>query len=370
MDGRGARIGVVSDVSVGYGSPQVQSLTQFLARYYGTQAMILEPDQSSKVGPRRDDPWYTVRRLSTTVSPYTRAGRIEYILKAAGVLNQTRPEILVLFCTFTLPVLLKLKYRPRLTIYDAMEMISAYGPFDMELNRHLACRLDIVIYPEENRASLDAARCGLTSVPTAIVYNAVNPRAAPALVPPAERRKALLYAGTIQTGRTLAEYFLREEIRQVAIDLFGNLEGPDQRELEAALLTRGGNVRYHGYIDGIRLGQLRKTYAFSLTMWAPTDENTIYAAPNKFFEAIADGVPPLTTPHPQCRLLINRYRCGIVMKDWSFGAFRAAVQEASATFGTETYARMVENCRTAVLKELNCEDQLAKLERLLPRTLS
>src|SRR5438552_1941457 len=116
------KIAVVSDVTLGYGSPQVPSFAKSLAGHFGAPTTIFEPDQLRSPFALDSDRCQLVR-VSTDVSPYTRAGRIEYVLKVAEELNRVRPSIVVCFCTFTLPVLTKLKYRPELSIYYVIENV-------------------------------------------------------------------------------------------------------------------------------------------------------------------------------------------------------------------------------------------------------
>ncbi|MCS7010654.1 MAG: glycosyltransferase, partial [Anaerolineales bacterium] len=356
----------VSDVSVGYGSPQLPALMRSLLTVYpGSIGYLLEPDQSERMPYPDLFPEFQLLRLSTHFHPFSMAGIIEYNLQVIREVNRLCPQILVLSSPLVVPVLWKLRFRPRATIYYMLESLTYYaqtyrhfGPFVRELTRSVASQIDLVIFPEENRAVADVVSGGLNNVPMAIVYNAVNPpQSAERILPATHRFRRLLYSGTIQRGLTFAEYFLHTAIRPLPIDLYGLIEGPDKQELLSALLTISGNVHYRGYVNAAELGSLRKRYIFSLVMWAPTNDNQLYACPNKFFEAIADGVPPITTPHPQSKLLIKRYQCGILMRDWSFESFYAAVQRALSLFGTERYEEMVENCRRAVKAELNWEAQ-------------
>ena len=355
----------VSDVSVGYGSPQIPRLMRSLARHYGCEALILEPDQTDKRPLDLSADGCRIERVTTTTHPHCELGRRQFIAAAARRINELRPDFLVLFCTFTLPVLSRLRYRPRTTIYHSLESIPAYGPLDVELNHHHANKLDLVIFPEENRARLDGQRTGLLRRPLAIAYNVCNERVFEPS-PIADRRPRFLYTGTLNRDQTLAEYFLRPELADIGIDLFGQTTGRDSEALRASLGSLSGSVRYHGYVPGATLGDLRRRYAFSIVMWAPTNENQHFAAPNKFFDAIAEGIPPVAAPHPQCKQIIERYRCGILMEDWSFAAFHAALQRASVLFGTPHYERMVVNCGRAVECELNWPAQFGKIKRLLP----
>ncbi|MBV9123473.1 MAG: glycosyltransferase, partial [Planctomycetes bacterium] len=166
------------------------------------------------------------------------------------------------------------------------------------------------------------------------------------------------------------EYFLEPEVADVPIDLYGLVEGEDKVEMLRQLLSGVGRVSYRGYVDAKTLQNIRRSYAYSIVMWAPTNEHQLYAAPNKFFDAIADGVPPLTAPHPQCKMLVNRYQCGIVLRDWTFDSFREGAAKALKLVGTPVYAQMVENCRRAVLTELNWEAQFRKIQKCLPERLA
>lgn len=360
-----ARVAVVSDVSVGFGSPQVQSLARSLAAHYQLPATIYEPDQSGRPPRFVADGEIPVHRAATESSPFSTAGRIEYVLHVAEELNRERPSVVAFFCTFTLPVLVKLHYRPRVVVYDLIEMVAPYGEQDIALNRHLAAKIDVLIFPEENRARLDMQRCGFGGKPMAVVYN-VSDAPSTRVVHPSNRQRRLFYGGAISSDLGLADFLLHPEMASVPLDLYGDVAGPDQAALREQLQGTVGEPRYHGCVDAKTLATLRRNYAYSIVMYRPTLEHTLYAAPNKFFEAVADGVPPIVAPHPQCKLLVERYECGIVMRDWSFEAYRDAVELALSAYGTRRYRRLVRNCLRAVRAELNWGTQFAKVRALLP----
>lgn len=362
-------IAAVSDVSVGYGSPQIPRMMQSLAEHYGREVLILEPDQSDKKPLSSPPAGCVLQRVPTTVHPHSGAGRREFISAAARRINALRPDMLVLFCTFSLPVLTQLRRRPRRTIYYCIESVPMYGELDVAVNRRFARDVDLVIFPEENRARLDGQRFGLLGLPLALVYNVGNERVFQPS-PLAGRSLKFLYTGTIDRDQTLADYLLHPDLDTTRIDIFGNPVGRDSEALKATLSALSGSVRYHGYVPAATLKELRGEYAYSIIMWAPTNENQLYAAPNKFFDAIADGIPPIVAPHPQCKLLVDRYRCGILMDDWSFPAFHAAIKRAKSLFGTSQYERMVAGCGHAVECELNWPAQFDKVRRLLPASLA
>ncbi|HEX5445129.1 MAG TPA: hypothetical protein VFW87_14920 [Pirellulales bacterium] len=348
----------VSDASLGFGSPQVPEFVRSLRGHYGGEAVILEPDVLDKPPRHELYPDLKIERLNTAVNPYVPEGRIRYLLAVANRINELQPDVLVVFCTFCLPVLFKLLRRPKFVIYHSIESIVFYGETDLAMNRAAAEWIDLVIFPEENRASRDLERCEFHGLPIVEMLNSANPRSSKDQIVPFDRRNGrLISQGAIAWAQTFPEYYLRDEAQRLPVDLYGPIGGPDSERLANELAAMRKNVRYHGVVDLHRLAEIRRNYCYSIVIWTPAVERALFAPSNKFFEAIADGVPPITAPHPQHKQLVERYRCGIVMDDWSYESFYRAVCRALRLYGTSQYADMVENCRVAVAEELNWEHQ-------------
>lgn len=364
------RILGVSDVATGYGSPQVLAFMRSLVEHYeGAEATLIEPDQVEATPRQNGHLGLSVQRIATTFHPYmSTTGRIEYIRHAAKITNRLRPDILVLFCTYTLPVLFKLSRKPFLVIYYAYEMTFPYGQRDIEMNRCLSkSSVDLIVYPDADRAVRDMQVCGHRDIPLVIVLNSADTGEDDVgAACSSQRNGRLIYSGTIDRVRTLADYYFREEMKSIPVDLFGRVSGSDSEGIEYRLKNiQAGALRYFGLVPADDLRVLRKDYCFSIVIWNPIDEQHLYACPNKFFEAIVDGVPPITAPHPQAKAIVQRYKCGIVMDDWSFEAFYAAIRRAMRLYGTSAYDSMVENCRTAFSEELNWQKQFAKVKPYL-----
>ncbi len=120
---------------------------------------------------------------------------------------------------------------------------------------------------------------------------------------------------------TNAVFFTNPSLKHYGIDIYGNFAGSKASLLAEGFSGLNGRVRYYGYLENDMLKQLRPYYAYGIVMWAPVNENQYYAAPNKFFEYIADGVVPICTPHPQCKKIIEKYKCGLLFSDWSYESF-------------------------------------------------
>ena len=359
---------VVADASLGYGSPQIPALARSLADYYSAEAAIIEPDTPGKPARHELYPDLTVKRLYGDTEPYTLPGRIQYLVEAAKEVDRLRPDILVVVCTYCLPLLLRMKFRPPLIIYYSIESIVCYGDWDVQLNRAVASMIDLIIFPEENRAANDLNRCGFHSIPMAILYNcSADQWNTNQPIGVEARNGRIISQGAIASEHTFADYYLNQEIQRLPIDLYGPIVGHNAASLSESFSTMRRNVRYLGHADLRSLAELRRRYSFSIVIWNPGVERGLYAPSNKFFEAIQDGVPPITAPHPQHKLLAERYQCGLVMKGWSFESFYEALLQALELYGTDRYAEMVANCQKAVREELNWETQFNKVKRLLPK---
>ncbi|ABZ83423.1 hypothetical protein HM1_1151 [Heliomicrobium modesticaldum Ice1] len=360
----------VSDVSIGYGSPQVPAFIQSIYNYYVNVGIlatgyILEPDQpeSPPVHDHFED--LVINRVYTQYHPHTSQGRLEYINKAAQLVNRLQPDILIVFCTYSLPILYKLKRKPKFTIYYNYEMVHLYGIFELEMNRHFEGIIDLVVYPEENRAVKDIEHCGFKKIPSEILYNIAMSKDNFSIRNVDERNGRILYQGTIDFVKTFGNYYLDSRIQKINIDLYGKISGDNSDFLFQSLTESTGAIRYMGYVDNKRLSQIRKHYSYSIVSWNPINESYLFACPNKFFESIFDGVPPLSAPHPQCKSIITQYECGLLMEDWSLKSFLTTLMTANRLLGTTKYAKMVENCKIAAVNELNWDNQFKKVEPYL-----
>ncbi len=335
---------VLSDVSVGYGSPQIPSLARSLGNLFHCPALVIEPDQPDRPPVELGLENVSQERIYTLTHPYTWSGHVEYGLACASQIDRLKPDVLVVCAFLGIGALVSMKHKPRLVIYYAIEHTSGEMPAHRQLFNAVAAKIDLCIFPEENRAILDAPRLGLEHTPKVIVYNASE--ALPTVVPAEARNKRFFYGGTIHPTRTYADHFLLGDLDKYPIDLFGNLEGfASPGDIVNDLAARASNVTYGGYLRGGATYLKRLAdYSYSIIIWNPEKEDTLYAAPNKFFDAIAAGVPPICAPHPMCEKLIQRYRCGILLDGWSLSDMKRGFDAALAAMTPPRFEELVSNC--------------------------
>ena len=340
----------VSDVRLGYGSPQILAAARHVAGRLGARTVLIEPREPGSGGPAQLDGMEVTP--VEVAEPYTERGRKEYNEKAAALMDRLRPDALLVCTTYCLPALFKMRFRPRTVLYYYLEVATVYGPADAEMNSRLDGLVDGVVFTEENRAVHFGEQFGL-SLPFCVMYNCVN---GPEPAPERERNGRIMYAGTIRKD-TMADCLFA---LRAPVDVWG-------RAGAYAARAKSADVKYHGYVEASELARLRPGYAYSLVMWRPDNENTRWASPNKLFESIADGVPPVSTPNPQSEALLRRYGCGALLRGYECADLEEGVSLALDRYGTDRYQEMVKGCARAVQKELNWPAQASKLDRMLDK---
>ncbi len=352
---------VLSDVSVGYGTPQVLSIARSLAAHAQANVEIFEPDQPERPPRKEALAEFNIKRLFTASHPYTLSGQIEYCLQAADLIDKMKPDVVVLCSFLGAGAIERMKHKPGLVIYYALEHSDGKRVREQRMLKLIAPKIDIVAFPEENRALLDGARLNLMDKPIAIVYNGSSIGVEP--TPWQKRNGRIFYGGLLHPELTYSEYYFGGAMDRYPIDLFGLLDGyDDPDEAIASISERQSRVRYHGYAPGGEdFLRILRDYNFSIVMWAPLTESTRFAAPNKFFDAIQAGVPVICAPHPLCERLVRLYGCGIMMGGWTLEDAKRAIEEATRSYATGLFAEIVEDRLPRAARELSWDRQFEKL---------
>jgi hypothetical protein len=84
---------------------------------------------------------------------------------------------------------------------------------------------------------------------------------------------------------------LKRQIAAHADDLYGTVMGPSQRNAKPSSISSLPLASTVAWWLRASWRGFAKAYCYSIVAWNPDNENQLYAAPNKFFEPIADGIP-------------------------------------------------------------------------------
>ena len=363
------RIAGLSDVTSGYAVPQFELFIESLAKYYDpATAFILEPDMKGRRS-MRVNPLVNFRRFCTRMPPHDELFHIDYNIQLLKFLNDFDPNIVVIVNAAVIPALLLMREKPDFVIYYMLESLSlqlhAGGEHYLDLNHMVRDSVDLIVVPELRRASVDMKSLGWTNKPTVQILNVSNTEFEPGAV---VEQCRFLYAGTIGP-QCCCDYLFDERLGNLQIDVAGPVDSESARSLVKRMSDTGGRIRYLGLLPTIELKAILHDYAFRIVSWKPNDINTVFASPNKLFESIAVGIPPIATPQPQCVEVIEEFECGIIIDDWGVDAFVRALEYANTIFQTEKYFSLVRNCKKAVDSSLNWGRQFMEVEPYLrPRS--
>lgn len=359
------RIAVVSDVSVGYGSPQIISIMDSLLKEFPeAEGLIIEPDQIVRPPIKRTYPRLQIHRIFTECGMHSNQWRIEYPKKCGKALRKFKPDIIVYAGSVMLcPVHDFLSAPKPLSVAYFLEMPEGYhfGPAYSFILNHLERYCDLLLHPEVNRMESCMQFFHKSHLPQYVIYNTSRPFQREAILPSGQLNGRILYQGTIDRDLTFADYYLSAKAQKYPIDLYGLIEGSDAAKVELipGFASMSKNARYLGYVKADVLSERRKHYSYGIISWNPVNENFRLAAPNKLFDYIGSGVVPIAAPHPQCKYLIKKYQCGIVLKNWGLDSFLEGLRYAMLIYGTPAYEEMRQNCIRAAAEELNWNTQIA-----------
>lgn len=377
---------IFSKTSIGFSSPQIASIANSLADFLHSPVIVLAP--LGRELPARDfvDAGYHNTNLRLIYVDTRKCANFREVTEkciefAGALLQKIHPELILSFDLAILMTLKNLTYAPKAVVAYLLELPPAdpsadtvmyfYGTY--ESAAEIGHLLDLVIFPEKNRARLIMNRLAPKGEPKVeILYNSnffpwkIEP------VPAAERDAAFFYGGGIRKYQTRGTWFHEPEVQKFPINLYGwTREFEDPEAAVAAFNGHPYRQRYHGMLPtDAEYYSILSRHAFSLVLWAPVQEDALYACPNKLFDALSCGVPFISGPNPLMKELSGKYRCGIIMPDWELPTFLETLKRALGIFGTPEYDRMVEGCVQAMRQECDWNTQFQRkivphLERLL-----
>lgn len=339
---------------------------------FGAKGILLEPDEIARPPIPADPRWsFDLMRCTSIAEDFSRSWMNDYMLTAAETINKIKPDILILFGSGAFPTLLILRHKPKKIMYHATEFISAANPRSIKAHRVAMHSVDLMTAPEVNRLNIDLENLGTKPQHIAPIMNCADvAQPNPILKKSADRRNGhFLFYGTLDRQRAFANYFWHPLIRPFKLDISGRIADRDPDAVMLGLQSNP-NCRYLGVLSAQQLNAHRQDCAWSLVWWNPeVNAGAYYLCSNRFFTSIQAGLPPICGPHPQCVTFVERYDCGLIMKDWSVESLQATMNYAASIYGTPRYAELVANCARAS-QDLNWATQYSQIEPTILETLS
>lgn len=367
-----SRLITISDVVLGYGSPQIVNFSESLCEIMGSKGIIFQPLVPQRKIVNIDHPSLSLETLHTASHPYSASGRIEYQQKCAKLINKNRPDVLIITNYTLLNLIDRLDYRPQRIIHLALEDLDlllkgAAGVARLSsLSRQVNKLIDLWIFPEVNRARRDASLLNIDPDSISIFYNVS--KIGSDYPEQLERQPRIIYAGTLDVETSVGHIIFDSEVARFPVDVYGDLQGNISSKVTMQskvdylrrLGSRSCDLKWFGQVPIKKLDALLPSYSFSLIYWQPIRHALLNAAPNKLFQAIAAGVPVVGAPHPQVKMLVERYGCGLLLDGWGREQLISGLHKAQRLMGSTEHEELKENCRKATAKELSWEVQITK----------
>nr|WP_141281428.1 glycosyltransferase family 4 protein [Paenarthrobacter aurescens] len=208
---------------------------------------------------------------------------------------------------------------------------------------------------------------GVKSSAVCVLPNAVP---GPATLNPGERQNRVLFAGKLVSSKGIRELLRAAELVSEDISWSLDLAGdcPDS-EIVAAIENSSAPVRWHGWVDQRRLGELMSEAAvFALPSHAE-------GLPLSLLDAMAHGAMPVVTPVGSIPEVITHKRNGIIVEVNNAELLAAAIEEAfreksasdsirfnarrswETTYSIETYRRSLDKIYCSAIDRRYNNDQ-------------
>jgi len=310
----------------------------------GYDVTVLAWDRENKYPDRSDYRGAHIERVRTGWAGSMLSFALNYPLFAlrtvlAGLRH--RPAIVHSHDFDTLPVGFLIAWLRRVPlVFDAHENYAQMVAIDLpgwaprlieRLEGILTRRAELVITVSEVHAAhmRPHARHGVVLVENCID---VPDRPAPEF---RGRDLTLLYVGTLEPMR-----YIVETIR-ASKDLDGcvyKVAGWGRLEEAVRAEADGTKVQFLGFLQHGDMLREMAACDVVLCLLDPANLNYVGNSPTKIYEAMAVGVPVLTTGGTTSGELVDRTGCGLVI-DWSEDAFRAAIERFRDPAQRQTWGR-------------------------------
>lgn len=362
MQGRPRIIGV-SDVSLGYGSPEVPAIFHELCIVAGERGLLFEPSEADRPQTQVGSPAFDVERLVSQFPSGTTAWRREFLWQVRKLVEAESPDVLVLFGGAVFSLLAIIKRRPRRVIYHAYEQIVDLAPDEQDAHRIYLGSVDLVISPEPHRLAHDCKFLGAWPKVVHFIFNSADVCAPAEIhsVSAGEREEAFFWSGALSRKATFAQYLWSPEFSKFRIGVYGRLSDHEPDLILREIRGRS-NISYRGLVTADTLNRERARHAFSLVWWNPANSfGHLHLCSNRLFTGLSAGLPTICGPHPQCATIAKRFDVGLVAEDWSLRSISEAMNKAISILGTARYDKMVDNCMELTRSETGWDVQAAAL---------
>jgi len=183
----------------------------------------------------------------------------------------------------------------------------------------------------------------------------------------------LCHEGAMGFARGLKEMvsLIESNAFRIKLRIIGTVAGKEKKWLEAKIkdnMSLSQRIHITGWLPYEEVGNAISGCDIGLIMFHPTVNNMLAGPPNKLYNYMRYGMPVVSVDLPETRAIINKYRCGIIVKEWNVDFVIQAIQYL-IKHPDEAKAMGVRG-KEAILNELSWEHQGEKLLKIYEELLS
>jgi len=177
----------------------------------------------------------------------------------------------------------------------------------------------------------------------------------------------LCHEGALGFARGLREMvsLIESNASRIKLRIIGTVAGKEKKWLESKIKDNPSlSQRIHitGWLPYEEVGNAISGCDIGLIMFHPTVNNMLAGPPNKLYNYMRYGMPVVSVDLPETRAIINKCRCGIIVKEWNVDSVIQAIQYL-INHPDEAKA-MGQRGKEAILNELSWEHQGEKLLKI------
>ncbi len=226
--------------------------------------------------------------------------------------------------------------------------------------RILFPRVKAVIFPNSHRAQATETLAPGTTA--RVMPNSPTRRAAmewrgvaARQIPQRNGRRVVLYHGELGSSHYIFEICQASHLLPpgIMIAIIGRVQQGQEEVVRRALEGADPDkLKYFGFQQRNELPAWRNAADLMITFWSDLNETTWLCAPNKLYEAIASGVPLITSRNPTLLEVVEKFGLGLCIDPSDPSNIAAAIEKAM--FGGDL-TKMGSRCKELFESSLNLD---------------
>lgn len=143
-----------------------------------------------------------------------------------------------------------------------------------------------------------------------------------------DQQKIILYQGALNIGRGL-EWVIdaMPYVESAVLYIIGDGDIREELELKVKNMHLESRVIFHGKVAGSELQSYTSSGDIGLCLLENKGLSYYYSLPNRIFSYLHAGVPVLASPFPEIARIVEKYKTGVLTKDYSPKKLAATIND-------------------------------------------